>query len=406
MIEVAVIGAGPAGMMAAIAASNDKTRVTIFEKNKKLGKKLAITGKGRCNLTNNRDVNDFLDQINSNPYFMYSSFYSFTNQNLMNFFESRGLELKVERGDRVFPKSDNAFHVIDVLRNELKYKKVNVIFDFTVNDITKNKNQFIINKDENLRFDKLIIATGGISYPTTGSTGFGYKVAEGFGHNIIKPKAALVPLELSNKFETDLRGLSLKNISLSLYENGKKIDSKFGEMLFTHFGISGPIVLTLSHNIKNKASYTALLDLKPALDEKSLDNRLLRDFEKYKNKSIKNALSDVLLQKLIIIVLKQADIDEDIIVNQLSKEKRKELVKTIKNIKLKIHSLRPIDEAIITSGGIDVDQIDPSRMESKLVKNLYFAGEVIDVDANTGGFNLQIAFSTGYLAGISCKEEI
>lgn len=406
MNTIVVIGSGPAGMFAAINAKTINNRVIILESNDRLGKKLAITGKGRCNLTNSAYIGDFITQINSNNEFMYGPFFTFTNENLIDFFETNGLKLKTERGDRVFPVSDSAFDVIDVLRKELNKKKIEVKFNTKVIGIKKSKEQFLINTTTGEYIsDKCIIATGGMSYPRTGSDGSGYNLARSLGHEIIAPLPSLVPIEIKEKWVNSLAGVSLKNVELSLVKDNKILFSEFGEMIFSHYGISGPIVLTLSNYIDPNLKYHLSLDLKPALTEDVLDKRILRDFEKYKNKAIKNALNDLTISSLIPIILELTGIDPEKPVHQVSKSERNNLLKVFKSMKMTYKSLRPIEEAIITRGGVNVNEINPSTMESKLISGLYFAGEIIDVDANTGGYNLQIAFSTAYVAGNHSKGD-
>lgn len=406
MKTIIIIGSGPAGMFAAINAKTKDNKVIILESNDRLGKKLAITGKGRCNLTNNAYIGDFISQVNSNNEFMYGPFFTFTNENLIDFFETNGLKLKTERGDRVFPVSDSAFDVIDVLRNELNKRKVEVIFNTKVTDIKKSNGYFKINTNAGeYTSDICIIATGGMSYPKTGSDGSGYNLAKSLGHEIIDPLPSLVPIEIKEKWVKSLTGVSLKNVELSLVKDNKVLFSEFGEMIFSHYGISGPIVLTLSNYIAPKNNYEFYLDLKPALSEDILDKRILRDFDKYKNKAIKNALCDLTISSLIPIILELSGIDSDKPVHQVSKSERNSLLKVFKSMKMTYKSLRPIEEAIITRGGVNVNEINPSTMESKLISGLYFAGEIIDVDANTGGYNLQIAFSTAYVAGNHSKGE-
>lgn len=406
MRTIIVVGGGAAGMFAAIHAKTSSNRVVILESNNRLGKKLAITGKGRCNLTNNNDISEFIPQINSNSEFMYGPFYTFTNTDLVDFFEKRGLKTKVERGGRVFPLSDNAFDVIDVLRNELLRLGVEVELGSAVLSIKNDSGYFSIKtKHKSYTADACILTTGGCSYPKTGSDGSGLKLAKNLGHKIISPLPSLVPIEVEETWVKELTGVSLRNVELSLYYKNKVQYSEFGEMLFSHYGLSGPIVLTLSNYIIPEKDYIISLDLKPALDKEVLDKRILRDFNKYTNKAIKNSLTDLTINSLIPIILKLSEIDPNKTVNQISKEERKRLTNVFKGIKFKFKSLRPIEEAIITRGGVDVDEINPSTMESKLVSGLYFAGEMIDVDANTGGYNLQIAFSTAYVAGINSKGD-
>lgn len=383
-------------MMTAIKAS-EKNEVTLFEKNEKLGKKLFITGKGRCNLTNYSTEEEFLSNVIRNKRFMYSSIYSFSPFTTYSFFEENGLKLKVERGDRVFPLSDKSSDVIKIYEKLLKKNNVNIKLNTEIKNIKKVEDKFILNN--NLEFDKVVIATGGISYPVTGSNGDGYKFAKDFGHKISSLKPGLNGILLKNNFK--LAGLSLKNVELKVIKNKKVISSEFGEMLFTHKGISGPIVLTTTSKINREENFKLYLDLKPALTFEKLDERILRDFEKYKNKDLDNALNDLLPRDLINYVIEYAKIEKTKKVNQISKEERESLVNTIKNFNLIFHDFESIDRAIITSGGVDVKELNPSTMESKLVKGLYFVGEVIDVDALTGGYNIQIANSTGYLCGLN-----
>jgi len=429
--KIAVIGGGAAGLMAAgeAAAGAD---VTLFEKNEKLGKKLIITGKGRCNVTNACDINEFMRNVATNGKFLYSALNYFTPQDCMNFFENLGAKLKVERGNRVFPASDKSFDIIDALKKFASINKVKVQFEKINKVIVENGAVTGLVADNKYKFDAVIICTGGLSYKATGSDGDGYKFARELGHNIIELKPSLVPLEIRERFCTDLMGLSLKNIKLTvwednnvgdavlsvpqIYKNGrqnvaptrKKIFEELGEMLFTHFGVSGPLVLSASSHIKNisEKNYKLALDLKPGLSEEQLDRRVLADFEKYKNKDFKNCLDDLLPKKIIPVFI---NLLKDIInpekkVNEITRAERAELVNLLKNLELSVSGFRPLDEAIITCGGIDTREIYSNKMESKLVSGLYFAGEIIDVDAYTGGFNLQIAFSTGKLAGKSAAD--
>lgn len=404
MKKVIVIGGGPAGMMAAISAA-DKYKVTIVEKNEKLGKKLFITGKGRCNITNAKDIGEFFENIPVNSNFMYSSLYSFTNEDTMNFFHKLGVELKTERGDRVFPKSDKSSDIIKAFENELDRKNVEILFNSKVDRIDsedKKIKNITLEDGRKLSADYFIFATGGLSYPKTGSTGEGLLLAKRLGHNIVKPKPSLVPIEVEEDWIKSLQGLSLKNVKFSIKdEKNKVLYEEFGEMLFTHFGLSGPIVLSGSRIVNLKPNLKAIINLKPALSVEELDKRIQKDFIKHLNRDFKNALSDLLPSKIIDTIIQLSKIDENKKVNSITKEERKKLVYLLQNFELKIKGLRPISEAIVTSGGIDVKEIDPSTMKSKLVDNLYFAGEMIDVDGYTGGFNIQIALSTGYLAGTS-----
>ena len=406
-MKVVVIGGGAAGMIAAGTAAKNGNEVHIYEKNNKLGKKIYITGKGRCNITNASDIDNFLENIPGNPYFLYSAFYNFDSQKTINFFKKLGLETKVERGNRVFPISDKASDVVMTLEKFVKKNKVKIHMESPVENIIiqdkavkaiKLKNGNIVD------CNCVILSTGGLSYPGTGSTGDGYKMAKEMGHNVTKLYPSLVPLKVYENWINELMGLSLKNVSIIIKDiNNKVIYRDFGEMLFTHYGVSGPIILSASRHLLNKLEKecTLLIDLKPALDEKTLDLRILRDFEKYINKSFKNSLNDLLPQKLIPIIIKLSKINPDKKINSITKEERKNLINLIKNFKLTITGTTGFNEAVITSGGIDINEINPSTMESKLIKGLYFAGEIIDVDAYTGGYNLQIAFSTGYTAGIS-----
>lgn len=408
MKTVIVIGGGPAGIMAAIPASN-KYKVLLIEKNEKLGKKLFITGKGRCNVTNKKDISDFFDYIPGNPEFLYSSLYTFTNENTMEFFNSRNTPLKIERGDRVFPISNKSSDIIKALENELNDKGVKIMLNTSVKDIKIKSDRIcsvLLQNGLELKGDYFIIATGGSSYPQTGSTGDGYKFASKVGHKITTIKPSLVPLEIKDEWVNSLQGLSLKNVELKIVNNkNKELYKDFGEMLFTHFGISGPIVLSSSRYVKENECQYAVLNLKPALTFEELDRRLQKDFNKYINKDFKNSLNDLLPKKLIDIIVELSTIPEDKKVNSITKEERQELCNLIQNLKMEIRGPRPIKEAIITSGGVNVGEINPSNMKSKIIPNLYFAGEVIDVDGYTGGFNLQIAFSTGYLAGTMVGDE-
>jgi predicted Rossmann fold flavoprotein len=409
MAIVIVIGAGAAGMMAALSAAESKdNKVYLLERNEKLGKKLFITGKGRCNITNNKDISEYFEYIPGNPHFLYSALYSYTNIDTINFFEGLGVKLKVERGDRVFPESDKSSDIINGFSTELRNKGVKVLLNSRVKDlqVINDEIQGIILSDNTvLKGDYFILCTGGLSYPLTGSTGDGYVFAKKLGHTIIKPLPSLVPIVVKDTWISELQGLSLKNVELRIKEsNGKILFKDFGEMIFTHFGISGPIVLSSSRVVNSKNNLSAVIDLKPALTFEELDKRIQRDFNKYINKDFKNSLNELLPQKLIEIIIKLSGIDENKKVNMITKEERKILIDLMKNLELHIQGLRPIEEAIITAGGIDTKEIDPSTMRSKIYPNLFFAGELVDVDAVTGGFNLQIAISTGYLAGKSTAE--
>lgn len=395
-MKIAIIGGGPAGMMCAIKAAENHG-VTIFEKNEKLGKKLFITGKGRCNLTNYCDEREFLKNMVNNSNFMYSSIYSFSPFTTYYYFEELGLPLKVERGNRVFPASDKSSDVIKAYEKKLKALGVKINLNYEVTSIEKVDDKFMINGRE--KFDKVVIASGGISYKLTGSTGDGYKFAKDFGHKVIDQVPGLIGINLKNNFS--LAGLTLKNVELKVLKDKKILSREFGEMLFTHRGISGPIVLTTSSKINRLKDFEMYLDLKPALDLEKLDARILRDFHENQNKNLENVMKSLLPRDLIIYVLEGAGISGDKKVNQITKEDRERLVRTIKNFGLKFDSLDDIDRAIVTSGGVDVKDIDPKTMESKKVKGLYFIGEVLDLDGLTGGFNIQIANSTGYSCGIN-----
>lgn len=402
--RIAVIGAGAAGLFAAAVCKEHDAVITLFDKNSYAGKKLLITGKGRCNVTNDCTIEEFMSNVPANNKFLFSSLRRFTPQDTMSFFESLGLELKVERGKRVFPTSDKARDVRDTLYKKALENGCKFIFQ-GVKKIEKKDEIFLVYTDaQTYEFDRVIIATGGASYFRTGSTGDGYRFAKELGHTVTPLFPSLVPLVSKEKFLPSLMGLSLKNVELKLIdsENGKVKFSDFGEMLFTHFGISGPLVLTASSYVRdiNKFPdrYTASIDLKPALTSEMLDARILSDFSKNINRDFINSLSDLLPSKLIPVVVERSGISPRIKVCQIKKEDRHRLVSLLKNFTLSIHSTRPIEEAIITSGGVKLQEVNPSTMESKLVQGLYFAGEILDVDAYTGGFNLQIAFSTAYTA--------
>ena len=405
-LSIAVIGAGAAGLIAAGTAASLGADVLLFETNPKVGRKIYITGKGRCNVTNNCETSNILANIPVNPRFLYSALGNFNAQDTMNFFESLGVPLKTERGNRVFPISDKASDIVDALFSYVKKQGVKIVFH-TVNDVLEHQNGFLIKTDDKqFTVDRVIITTGGASYPATGSTGDGYRFAKNFSHSIVSPRPSLVPLVEKGNTCEKLMGLSLKNVRLTALENNKKIFEDFGEMLFTHFGVSGPLVLSASAHMRHFGSkdYKILIDLKPALDDKTLDKRLLNDFEKYKNSDFINALGELLPRKLIPVIIELAGINPHTKVHSITKAQRASLSRLIKAFPVEISGARPISEAIVTTGGVNVKEINPKTMESKKKTGLDFAGEVIDVDAYTGGFNLQIAWSTGRLAGISASK--
>ena len=417
MSKVIIIGGGPAGMMAAITAKENKNDVLIIEKNNQLGKKLLITGKGRCNITSSLDMDTFIRNTPGNGMFLYSAYQQYTNKDIIKFLNKQGLEVKEERGNRIFPITDKSIDVLKCFTKKLKELNIDIKYNEKVLEILvenidgKTKVTGVKTNSEILKTDKVILATGGKSYPLTGSTGDGYKLAQKLGHSITEIKPSLVPLKAYNKSECkQLQGLSLRNVKIKLMdiEKNKKIYEDFGEMIFTHFGVSGPIILSASahlvryKNIErlfNEKNIILKIDLKPALQDKKLNDRVLRDFEQVKNKQFKNSLDKLLPQKLISIIIERSKINPNKKVNEITKKEREKLIKEIKDFEIEIVGFRPIDEAIITSGGINIKEINPKTMESKKVKGLYFAGEIIDVDSYTGGFNLQIAYSTGYVAG-------
>ncbi len=409
--DVVVVGGGPAGMMAAISAAERGCKTAIIDKNSRLGKKLLITGKGRCNLTNDCSRDEFFANVAVNSKFLFSCFSKFNSQDVMGFFENLNVPLKVERGRRVFPVSDRAADVSNALQRCCRDNNVCVISDKVSGVIcTDGKIDGIkLSSGAALECAACVIATGGMSYQSTGSTGDGYKFARSCGHNVIKPKPSLVPLVIEGDDCRDAQGLSLKNISITVREaeSGKVVYTDFGEMLFTHFGMSGPVILSASSHIRDTSKrHTITIDLKPALSEQQLDARLQRDFKENINKNFGNYLSKLLPQRLISVIIKRTDIPYDTKINSIRREQRLALVGLLKNLQFNIAGFRPIEEAIITSGGVDTAQINPGTMESKLIRGLYFAGEVIDVDAHTGGYNLQIAFCTGRCAGISAAERV
>lgn len=404
-MKVIIIGGGPAGMLAAIKSRKEKNQVTIIEKNKILGKKMLITGKGRCNITSGVDMSEFIKNVPSNGKFLYSSFKNFTNKDILKLLN---IPVKLERGNRYFPVSDKAKDVVDALEKELS--GVEIVTNTSATEIITKNNEAIGVKTNKGDFfaDKIILATGGKSYPLTGSTGDGYEMAKKLGHTITQIKPALVPLVAKKESKIQcqqMQGLSLRNVGLKLFNNNKLIYEDFGEMLFTHYGVTGPIILSASsHLVRQELKNPRIeIDLKPALTDEKLDERILRDFETEKNKEFRNALDQLLPQKMIPVILEILQINKK--VNEVKKVERQKLVRTLKHFYIEIEGFRDISEAIITSGGINVKEINPKTMESKLIKNLYFAGEIIDVDAYTGGFNLQIAYSTGYTAGIGVNSD-
>ena len=407
-MKVIIIGGGPAGMLAAIKSKKEKNQVTIIEKNKILGKKMLITGKGRCNITSGVDMSEFIKNVPSNGKFLYSSFKNFTNKDILKLLN---IPVKLERGNRYFPVSDKAKDVVDALEKELS--GVEILTNTSATEIITKNNEAIGVKTSKGDFfaDKIILATGGKSYPLTGSTGDGYEMAKKLGHTITKIKPALVPLVAKKESKIQcqqMQGLSLRNVGLKLFNNNKLIYEDFGEMLFTHYGVTGPIILSASsHLVRQELNNPRIeIDLKPALTDEKLDERILRDFETEKNKEFRNALDQLLPQKMIPVILEILEILQiNKKVNEVKKVERQKLVRTLKHFSIEIEGFRDISEAIITSGGINVKEINPKTMESKLIKNLYFAGEIIDVDAYTGGFNLQIAYSTGYTAGIGVNSD-
>ncbi|MCM1193075.1 MAG: NAD(P)/FAD-dependent oxidoreductase [Butyrivibrio sp.] len=435
MSRIIVVGGGPAGMMAAVAAAGAGSSVVLIEKNEKLGKKLFITGKGRCNVTNAADMDALFANICTNGKFLYSAFYGFNNTDVMNFLEQAGCRLKTERGDRVFPASDHSSDVIAALQRELKRRGVEVLLNTKAADILMKVQEeesaaeaqgagepqrmnshphgeqdrkpvfggVALSDGKTIRGDACIICTGGMAYPATGSTGDGYRFAEKAGHSLVEPRPALVPLRVKEAWCGQLMGLSLKNVSLTLVCRGRKVYEGFGEMLFTHFGVSGPLVLTASSYYK-KGGGELFIDLKPALDEEQLDKRLLRDFEENRNRQFKNALGALFPGKLVPVMVSLSGICPEKKVNEITREERRGFAKLIKSLPLTVTGTGGFEEAVITGGGVSVKDINPSTMESRKVTGLYFAGEVLDLDGLTGGFNLQIAWSTGHLAGQSAAK--
>lgn len=414
MANVIVIGGGPAGMMAAITAAEYGNNVTIIEKNSDFGKKLLITGKGRCNITSSLYMSEFIKNTPGNGQFLYSAFQNYTNTDIIDFLKNQGLEVKEERGNRIFPVTDKSIDVLNCFKSKINELKIKKLFNTRVQKILVQNGEVlgVRTEKEIIQTDKIILATGGKSYPLTGSTGDGYLIAKNIGHKVTEIRPSLVPLVIYEKNECkEMQGLSLRNVGIKIIDESKNklIYEDFGEMIFTHFGISGPTILSGSahlvrykeiDNLMKEQKIKLQIDLKPALTEEQLDERILRDFKEFKNKQFKHALDKLLPQKMIPIVIKKTKINEEKRVNEITKEERKNLVKVLKKFELTIKDFRPVEEAIITSGGINIKEINPKTMESKLVKGLYFAGEIIDVDSYTGGFNLQIAYSTGYTAGM------
>ena len=405
MSKILVVGGGAAGMMAAVTAARRGKNVLLLEKNEKLGKKLFITGKGRCNLTNSAEVEELFNAVVSNPKFLYSSFYSFTNDQVIGFFEELGVKTKVERGGRVFPESDHSSDVIRALEQEMKRLGVRISLGTEVKEILTEDGRakgVRLSSGRTIAADAVIIATGGISYPSTGSTGDGYRFAQECGHKVTDLSPALVPMEVKEWYAKELMGLSLRNIGIRITDGKKKLYEEFGEMLFTHYGVTGPVILSASSIVGKKLKehpLTLHIDLKPALTEEQLDKRVLREFEANHNRQFKNAVDSLFPAKLRPVAIELSGIPEEKKVNEVTKEERLHFVRLIKDFSMTLTGLRGYHEAIITKGGVSVKEIDPGTMESKLVKELYFAGEVLDLDAVTGGYNLQIAWSTGYLAG-------
>lgn len=413
MSNIIVIGGGPAGMFAAIAAAENGHNVTLLEKNEKLGKKLYITGKGRCNITNASDMEVLFTNVMTNAKFLYSAFYAYDNQRVIDFFEENGLATKVERGNRVFPVSDHSSDVIATLAKVLRQKGVEVCLHTEVREILTEKcgeetkvSGVLLSNGRKMAADDVIVATGGFSYQTTGSTGDGYRFAKTLGHEVTEITPSLVPFEAKEDYVKEMQGLSLRNVQVRIYQKKKLLYDEFGEMLFTHFGVSGPLMLSASALLKPKQTSQELqmeIDLKPALTQEQLDKRVLHDFEEAKNKQFKNSIGKLFPAKMIPAILELSGIDPDKKVNEITKEERAGFIRLIKAFPVTLTGLRGFKEAIITKGGVKVKEVNPSTMESKIVKHLYFCGEVLDLDALTGGYNLQIAWSTGYLAGV-CAE--
>ena len=412
--RVIVIGAGASGMMAALMAAENGAQVMLFEKNDRPGKKILISGKGRCNVTTDKDTTEIINSFLHNGKFLYTALASFSNQQVKYFFEEAGVPLKVERGERVFPVSDQAKDIVNALRRKLEAAGVDLWLNATVKEVLYEEGRAVgvlLPNGRKIAADCVIVATGGASYPGTGSTGDGYHFARKAGHSIVTLRPSLIPLECAEGYVKELQGLSLKNVTFTITTaEGKKLAEDFGEMLFTHFGVSGPIVLTQSYKAvdywqKNKQPLIGSIDFKPALSREKLDARFLREIEEQNKKQLKNSLPALMPSKLIPVFLKRANVSSDKAMHQITKEERMRMVDTLKDFRFTITKARPIEEAIVTAGGVSVKEVSPKTMESKLVKGLYFTGEVLDIDGMTGGFNLQAAFSTGYLAGMACTNE-
>ena len=415
-MEVVVIGGGPAGMMAAITSAKNGNNVTLLEKNKSLGKKLLITGKGRCNITSSLPMDEFIKNTPGNGMFLYSAYNNFTNQDIIKFLNEQGLKVKEERGNRIFPVTDKSKDVLDCFEKKLKSLNVKIMYNTQVTDVLINENNEVtgvkLKNQKIINAKKIILATGGKSYPLTGSTGDGYEILKKLGHTITSIKPSLVPLETYEEdLHYSLQGLSLRNVKIKFIDTrkNKEIYEDFGEMLFTHFGVSGPTILSGSahlvrykkiDNLLQEKNIKLIIDLKPALTEEKLNERILRDFEEEKNKSFKNSLDKLLPQKLIPVIVEYSNINPEKQVNSITKQERIKLVKILKGFEVTIKKFRKIDDAIITSGGVSIKEVNPKTMESRKIKGLYLAGEILDVDSYTGGFNLQIAYSTGYVAGM------
>lgn len=412
--RVIVIGGGASGMMAAITAAESGAAVTLLEKNDRLGKKMLITGKGRCNVTTDKDTTEIINSFVHNGKFLYTALSSFSNQQVKYFFEEAGVPLKVERGERVFPVSDQSKDIVNALRRKMQEAGVDVWLNATVKELLLEDGRAVgvqLLNGQKLRANHMIVATGGASYPGTGTTGDGYHFARKAGHTIVPLRPSLIPLECAEGYVKALQGLSLKNVNFTIETaQGKKLVQEFGEMLFTHFGVSGPIVLSASYKAvdywqKNKEPLVGIIDFKPALTPEKLDARILRDIEEKKNKQLKNSLHTLMPGKLIPVFIQRAGISPDKAMHQITREERQRMVELLKQFRFTVTKARPIEEAIVTAGGVSVKEVSPKTMESKLVPGLYFTGEVLDIDGMTGGFNLQAAFSTGYLAGIACTND-